>query len=204
MTKPLLSLGIDPGARAGGYAILRFREPARAFTSSPELVCAGKFNCAESREHIGSVLSLAGLVETVLVAVEWPKLAMWGGKGVTAQEVYARAKNVERLQGVVRGIEEAAHNMGVPLVLVEPDEWKRALGTKRRRKGERDDLLLVAMLPRIVAGWPARSNTHVRDAAGIAIVGARKWVAEQNQAATNLHGSRACLAALGVDEKGAA
>ena len=132
--------------------------------------------------------------DIVLVAVEgavffFPSDARKGTAGNTlaakAQALWEAAKMGQRVYG-------AALRSGVAAVEITSPKWRRHLGV---RVGGRQnaaaaalglrratvDVEVAAALKLRVEGWPARSNDTVRDAAGVAIGGYAKWMAERGQ-----------------------
>lgn len=67
---------------------------------------------------------------------------------------------------------------------VQQEDWRKALfgagsislmfGAASREKGEDEDDAIARLIPLAIDGWPASSNNHVRDAAGVALWGVRR------------------------------
>jgi len=153
----MMVLGIDPGPTRSGWALLDFTIPsspvyfAAGLTESPlglfrELDDAGHGD----RLRLVAVEQSRGRVDPLRVAAVL--LTVWTG-------------------GRFIGIAESRSLEAVALGVTE---WRNALiGTPRR--GDDIDENVAAFLRRFVRHWPARSNVHVRDAAGVACVAVRSW-----------------------------
>lgn len=71
------------------------------------------------------------------------------------------------------GAVEIARFIGYRISLVTPEEWRKALCGDHHA----DDKMVGAAIPLAIAGWPKRSNPHERDAAGVALYAARRFIA---------------------------
>jgi Holliday junction resolvasome RuvABC endonuclease subunit len=148
-------LGIDPGTKKHGWCLVDF-----TVRSAPIWVQGGH------TEEPFMLLDSYAPDPTMLVVVEQPRAlhnpmanvavmgTAWEGGAVYG---YAGAKQFQRLK-------------------VGPQEWRIALVGNSRR-GENVDHKVEAELRRILRQMPPRSSAHARDAAGVAVVGARMWLA---------------------------
>lgn len=94
--------------------------------------------------------------------------------------VQSQGKSVGAGFGIARGLiaasEQAgmllgwAQALGVPVLRVSAHDWRKAIIGKRNAS----DAEIKAALPRVVIDVPERSNSHVRDAIGVATWGLRE------------------------------
>lgn len=78
-------------------------------------------------------------------------------------QAIAVGRNVARCGAELSRIAEAAGKLGVPVARLGVQDVRRALRC-------RDDAGVKAAIRAHVDGWPARSNSHHRDAAAVALV----------------------------------
>jgi Holliday junction resolvasome RuvABC endonuclease subunit len=150
-------LGIDPGPTKSGFALLDF-----TVKSAPIWVQGG------TSEDVGMLIDSYDAEPGMLIAIEQPRAlhnpmanvqvmrTAWAGGDVHG---YARAKGFE-------------------VVIVGVNEWRIAF-VGHSKRGENVDAKVEAMLRTLVREMPPRSSTHARDAAGVACIGARAWLAGQ-------------------------
>lgn len=148
-------LGIDPGPTKSGYCVLDF-----TVRTAPIWLEGG------TSEDVGQLLDTtfeAG--PNFLVVVEQPRAlhnpmaniqvmaTAWAGGEIAG---YARAK-------------------GFAVQVVGVNEWRTAF-VGHSKRGDDVDAKVKRELERRVRQMPARSSTHARDAAGVAMVGAHAWL----------------------------
>jgi hypothetical protein len=150
-------LGIDPGPTKSGYALLDF-----TVRSAPIWLEGG------TSEDVGALLDTYDPGPGMLVVFEQPRAVhnpmanvqvvrtAWAGGDCHG---YARAKGFNVL------------SLGV-------NEWRQAF-VGHSKRGENVDHKVENALRVLVRQMPPRSSTHARDAAGVACVGARAWLAGQ-------------------------
>lgn len=150
-------LAVDTGSKSFGWCVVRRIGPRVAFVD-----CG---TADATRSAWVKVLSDAirlddGCVDAVYV--ETPEGMVFSSyRGPTLIET-------SRLVG---GIAWDCEGMGVRCELRTSNWWRKALVGKASspKKGLMDKLIADAV-PANVIGWPAKSNVHVRDAGGLAVV----------------------------------
>jgi len=153
-------VGIDPGLSGA----LFFIDPARPSTGEAVdlpvhlLMRGGK----KKRE-----VDVSGLIEILagrrLEHVFLEQVSAMPGQGVSS--VFAFGKTYGVILGVV-----AAH--AIPLTLVAPAVWKRALGVPKAKDGAR--ARASQLLPEAAAQWRLKKHDGRAEAALIALYGARQ------------------------------
>lgn len=151
----MMVLGIDPGSRRNGWALLDF-----SIRTAPIWFDGGTF--ADAGEFFGELLGLGHVV--ALVVVE------------RAVALHNPAANVQAMGtawagGVAYGV---ALGLGLNVRAIGVTQWRRAF-VGRFERGAKVDMQIDAVLRRTVRGLPPRTNVHMRDAAGVACVGARAY-----------------------------
>lgn len=152
----MMVLGIDPGPVWCGWAVLDF-----SILGAPVWFWGGQTN------DVGSLLeaciaSAHGKPE--LVAIEQPRVMH---DNVANVHVMSTAWGGGRVQG-------HAEARGFATLAVGVNEWRQAFVGQSKR-GDNVDAKVKEMFYRIVRQAPRQTSTHARDAAGVAIVGARRW-----------------------------
>lgn len=151
----MMVLGIDPGQRVNGWALLDF-----SISTSPVWFDGGTFGDVE---HFFA--ELIGLGHTLsLVAVE------------QAVAMHNPLANVQAMGtawagGVAFGM---AKGLGFHVKRFGVNQWRQAF-VGHSKKGDNVDAKIKAALFAFVRGMPPRTNVHMRDAAGVACVGARDY-----------------------------
>jgi len=149
-------LGIDPGPSKCGYALLDFTIKAAPIwleggtSEDPGMLLDTTFAPGAGMLVVVErpIAVHNPLANVQVVATSWAGGAVYG---------YARAR-------------------GYNLLDVGVNEWRIAfVGVSR--KGDNVDAKIERELRRQVRQMPARSSAHARDAAGVACVGARMWLA---------------------------
>ena len=124
------------------------------------------------------VLSFANVVsryKPAAVAIEVPIEPYIGGRGAKGNEGQRRAVVVSLMACARLGgrIEERASTLGLPCVVMDASESRRAFGI--RGDGETAiDRSVKATVDMHVRGWPKRSNSHNRDAAIAALFAGKR------------------------------
>lgn len=153
---PTMVLGIDPGVREMGWCLLDF-----AVRSSPVFFDGGKVTVPLA---LFDYLAHEGLAKRIgLVAVEQPR-------GYVPIERVNAVLGTTWGGGRMAGIAEAR---GFPVVAIGVNEWRVAF-IGRLGPGEDGDTKVALVLRQFVRHWPERSAVHVRDAGGVACIGARQ------------------------------
>lgn len=155
-----LVVGIDPGASLHGVALLRVSGLRASFVEA---------------HHLDTDALVSWLRD---LAAQAPHVAIETAHGVHAGIVRARGAQAAlsiarasvattRADGVIEGV---SVGLGIPTMRATALEWRAALAGGRQAS----DAMVAAMVPRLVSGWPTRSNAHTRDAAGVAVFCARR------------------------------
>lgn len=154
----LIALGIDPGPKNNGYALLDFTIP-----SAPVWHHGG---VAQDIEAVLDALTQShnDAIRPRLVFVE------------QARALHNDMANVQAMAtawagGVAFGL---AKSRGFDVRALGVNEWRVAL-VGHSKKGDNVDAKVKAFLSTFVRQFPERTNNHARDAAGIACVGFRRW-----------------------------
>lgn len=163
----IIVLGVDPGPREHGWALVRVVDPQRALF----------VGCGKHEGNAEGVLSLLGVHLADVVAIESPTTFMPTGPGgkfipTVATALFGTTRQVGRLAAV-------AELDGWAVVEMTASDWRREVCGK----GSSTDAQIAADITRLVAGWPRRSNVHVRDAAGVALAAGWGWLREKGRAA---------------------
>jgi Holliday junction resolvasome RuvABC endonuclease subunit len=152
-----LVLGIDPGPTNNGYAVLDFAIPT-----------------APVWHHGGVTANIEGVLEWLSQEGEplRPRLVFVE----QARALHNPMANVQAMAtawagGCVYGLAKAR---GYDVRALGVNEWRQAL-VGHSRRGDDVDGKVKAFLSTFVRQFPARSNNHSRDAAGVACVGFRRW-----------------------------
>lgn len=163
-------LGIDPGPKACGWAIVDCRP-------------AGRHRVLHKGEQeSGRPFVFAMPIE--LVAIECPTdFYPVGSKA----RVIAQAREIARTINVARDIEQSVERL--PVVKLTCKQARKSV-CGGSNATDRDVSYWLALL----CEMPKRSNNHERDAVVIAIAGWRKWSADQ--LATQSAGAQAVLSAV--------
>lgn len=152
----MMVLGIDPGPTWCGWALLDF-----SIIGAPVWFWGGQ------TDDVGALFDTLVASEhgkPGLVAIEQPRALHDHMANV---QVMATAWGGGRVQG-------HAEARGFPTLALGVTEWRVALVGNSKR-GENVDAKVKDMFYRIVRQAPKQTSTHARDAAGVAIVGARRW-----------------------------
>jgi Holliday junction resolvasome RuvABC endonuclease subunit len=157
-------LGFDPGTAKHGYCLIDV-----TIRTAPIWVEGGH------SEEPFLLLDAYRDTNMPLVVVEEPRGALHVPSG-NIGEMQARAQCLIATSWLGGEIYGYARARGFPCLKVGQQEWRNAL-IGRPRPGETSDHRVDAELRRIVRQMPKRSSVHARDAGGIAIVGARMWLA---------------------------
>ncbi len=146
----MLAAGIDPGATSG--IVLLDVRGARAWWLADEST-RDPFASDLLREPSLDVVC----IETPTVMLARDRFSPW------------MATNVANAKAQARELRRHFLDRGIAVLEVTAGQWRgRLIG-----KASADDALIAMMIPRLILDWPARSNAHVRDAAGVALWGAR-------------------------------
>jgi len=158
----VIVLGVDPG-KTTGLAVLEFKGTRVSYV-----------------EHATATDPIA-----VVLCDMFDRGDLADGKlDLVAVEIAERANNRARFgPSMATGLlqaNEAGNELLLALVRagytgatakVTAANWRRFLC----RRGSASDARIAAAVTRTVRGWPARSNEHARDAAGVAMYGRSVW-----------------------------
>jgi hypothetical protein len=146
----MLVLGVDPGQANLGHAVLRWDGRVAEWVDGGRVL-------PEEPNWAGPL----ALVQ--LLVVEWPSV----GPRQAAEAILETRSAAEK-------VATTAELMGVPVLKVGPAEWRKAvLGRTRRTADETIDAITARILPHLIRGMPTKLVSHVRDAAGAALLGCR-------------------------------
>jgi len=189
MADTIRSLGIDPGSKVIAWALLDVTRSAATWldggsfeigriVDDPIRRAAGKRAEREITDHDLALLDVD--LRHALRSVDFtgPRLQCY---------VERPRKIIATRPGAVSGVgislwlggevrrtvqqfQRDARLDAPPVETVDPFEWRQALGLGRGPK----DAEVAAALKQRISGMPERNNNHVRDAAGVALVGARR------------------------------
>jgi Holliday junction resolvasome RuvABC endonuclease subunit len=146
----VIILAFDPGTTSTGWAIVnatadgsRRRVTFRAAGAVPS--------------EADAILALFGGVD--VVAVEKLKGFAYASKG--GASIVDGLVASSRVAGLIVGLTAGR----VPCVEMTAHEWRKLVCGN----GAATDAKIAATVPRLVEGFPKRSNVHVRDATGLAV-----------------------------------
>jgi Holliday junction resolvasome RuvABC endonuclease subunit len=146
----MIVLGVDPGAVNMGHAILSWDGSAADWLGGGRVL--------PSEPNWIEIVS-----QVQLVVVEWPHV----GPRQAGQAILETRSAAEK-------VATTAELCGVPVFKVAPAEWRKAvLGRTRRTADETIDAIAARILPHLIQGMPMKLVSHVRDAAGVALLGCR-------------------------------
>lgn len=139
-------------------------------------VALGEF---EPGLEVASFADVVARHKAAAVAIETPIEPYIGGRGAKGNEGQRRAVVVSLMACARLGgrIEERASVIGLPCVVMDASESRRAFGIR----GDDEtgiDRSVKAMVEMHVRGWPKRSNSHNRDAAIAALVAGKRLMAK--------------------------
>ena len=122
--------------------------------------------------------SLRGYLETArvnhpgIVFAYERRARVFPSKGhMVSAELASQLKTAEGLGMMAAGI---AWMLGYRMMPVSPEEWRKSVAGDIHA----DDKAVGVAIPLCVADWPARSNPHARDAAGVAAFAGRKAIVD--------------------------
>lgn len=157
--RELVVLGLDPGSTAHGWAVLlvslagaRYHSAGHWAGSAARLV-----RLLHHRQRVTPADPACPPID--LVAVEVPGAVY---KLSCIKQLLLTAGQAGRALGAAEGV-------GLAHVDVAPGVWRLAVVGSNAPH----DALIKDKLPPQIVGWPARSNAHVRDAAGVALYAGR-------------------------------
>lgn len=148
MARELVVLGIDPGSRAHGWAVLVVGPHSARYLDGGHREC-----------------SAADLVRRTI------RVECRGPLDLVAVEVPAVLHHLPAVRQVLLTAVSAGAALGAAdcfdrlNVRVNPADWRRDVCGH----GSARDSTVKDAIDRLVTGWPKRSNVHIRDAAGVAL-----------------------------------
>jgi len=161
----MMVLGIDPGARASGWALLDF-----SILMAPVWIGAGTTDDVaelfELRHFVRMAIEHFDARRNLLVVVEEARGRVYAERGGGAHLIASSWAGGDA-HGFARG-------RGYPTIKLGVNEWRTAF-VGHSKRGDNVDHKVEASLRAFVRGMPTRTNVHMRDAAGVACVGARDY-----------------------------
>jgi Holliday junction resolvasome RuvABC endonuclease subunit len=146
-------LAFDPGSNESGWCLVDTRGGA----GSP--ITATYLDSGNLPSKPADVAHLLRVEKPDLVAVEDLRGFAYGSKGPGV--VAALISSANR----AGGIEWLSWALGIAIVEMTASHWRQiVLGN-----GSATDERIKTVIPRLIHGWPARSNVHTRDAGGLAL-----------------------------------
>lgn len=148
-----------------GWAVVAFPVPSVMLVES-----LGELDAGCEVEHFAELVQKYAVdkvaIETPLEAYLFGRGSAGNGEGVRRSVIMSLMK-CARLAG---RMEQQAIVMGLPVVVTDADEVRKALGIRGRTRTEKDQAVKAYVMTH-VRGWPARSNADERDATCVAIYG---------------------------------
>ena len=154
----MVIVGIDPGFASGGIA--------RLLGSGFEIVESlpkGNAVIIEDRVDAAADWFCARIADTDVVCIENQHGTNYG----QSRDRNSSA-NVIWVREVVGGIRRSCYRRGIPIRLIEPQEWRTRLGLPRSASKQQAWAVACNMRPELAR---MRTNEHSRDAAVVATVG---------------------------------
>lgn len=152
-------IGVDPGPKKCGWAVIWYE---RSAASTARYVTGGMVE-----SHVNAfATTLFGANANAVVAVETP--SGYVHEHARGAQLLATARVAGELVGVAKA-------NGRHVIELSPETWRRALTGKTTAS----DATIKRAVGFHVTEMPKRSNSHTRDAIGVAIVGASKFAREQ-------------------------
>jgi Holliday junction resolvasome RuvABC endonuclease subunit len=168
----MVILGIDPGSRECGWALLDCEPKRRAVVIDCGKIEPGAFSQVQT------------LAPIALVCIEWPA-DMTMRRGSSRGRMYSMGKELAATS-LVAGELAGRFSAALPVVkLRAKDARKLVCGSQNAT--DKDVSYWCALL----CEMPKRSNDHERDAMIVALAGYRKWQADQLE--TQRAGAQAVL-----------
>lgn len=160
----MICLGVDPSTSGCAYAMLDVTGGDRRFLACGEL------------EDIAALDEVVFRHRPELLAVECPLGLNVHPRPFASADELQKAIMMLRSMGaalmrasrVVGYVSCLARQRGVPCLELAPAKWRGIIGAN----GKEQDAAVKEAIQMLIAGWPKRSNCHVRDAAGTALAAA--------------------------------
>lgn len=148
-------LAFDPGPKRTGWGFLKATGPM----TRPHFLAGGMV--ASDNRTLGALIERCTLPEQwhLSVAIELPGRYLYNA---------ARAAPLFDTSGVGHAIEAICDERSLPRISLIPQAWRRRLCAGSR--GLPGDAQVKTTLAMLVTGLPKRTNSHVRDALGLACV----------------------------------
>jgi len=167
-------IGFDPSNTGAAFAVLDVAGGSRVFVGrgDVEAWAVGKL--------------LRDMNKPDLIAIERPHgVNMHPRPQASMRELHqmiAMARSVgTALMGasyVVGRISGVAEEMMIRTIELSASRWRGMLGVARRTKDTSQDDLIRDAVQSLISDWPKKSNSHVRDAAGVGLVAAWMMAAD--------------------------
>jgi Holliday junction resolvasome RuvABC endonuclease subunit len=154
-TDPVVILGIDPGPTSCGWAIVETRGGGGGVPSTCRFVAGGK------REPAVDLL-WPMMRSTHVVAIERPRGYGAGDGQAVRMGPLMDTSYVAGMCFALAWMEDRQ------VIEMRAADWRRMICGK----GAASDAAVKTSVEKLVAGMPKRSNTHLRDAVGIALAAA--------------------------------
>lgn len=146
-------LGIDPGSKKSGHALLA----SNGRMGRPAFVSGGM--CASDEDSIVAMLEMHRATCDLTVAIELPVRQFGEHRG---------GEHLLATRGVADAVSMAARLLGLPVVKLTAQQARNAMC--RGARGTAGDAAVRRAVGMFVTNLPSRSSTHVRDAILVACV----------------------------------
>lgn len=158
-------LGIDPGPKLHGFAVLERSITARR-TSAWTCRQAGR---KSTHDVVGLAKTLVPSDRPVVVAIEEPERVH--PRQMTLGAAFSIGTSLIGSHQKIGDMRVELERLGLPVVLITCASSRKARGIV----GEHQDRQTLDHLLRFVLSWPKKSNTHMRDAAIVGLAGFDRW-----------------------------
>lgn len=155
------ALGLDPGPTKTAWSLIEMGPNGMAHYVGSGMLLSTDPDAFRAK--------LAGAASVgALVAVELPT-ALHPRAGADPANLFARSKQLLATMKVGASIATEARSAGLEVVELSAGQWRHALTGKNNASNP----LIERAVRMFTTGFPTKSNEHVRDALGLAIVAAR-------------------------------
>lgn len=163
-------LSVDPGSTSAGWSIITQSPRAR-----PQFVAGG--TCPVTPSALSELLADHAPVDVLAIET----IEIYGAQGMAV-----RMRDLAKTSGAAELLRGLAFGKGIPVLGITASEWRLAVIGKRSPS----DAEVKRTVTSLVDGLP-RTNEHVRDATGLAILAARMCANGVDAAVRTLEARRA-------------
>ncbi len=164
---PYYVLGIDPGPRDSGWMLILVEQDS---PRELRILHVRSGQVGSTRNNFALLISLCDSADSgkrLYVAIERP---IWQDHGHDPKATRAVAANLIETSRIASRVAELAWDaLGHPVIELPAQTWRNGLLGQRGAP----DALIKQAIERLVHGLPKRTNTHERDAGGVAVAAAR-------------------------------